>query len=60
MSTTQDYQAAEQLLPPGRVQLRDPVRREGPDDLDLRHAEVAGQLQGHLPGVLLNGIPNAI
>jgi hypothetical protein len=50
-------QAAEQLLPPGRVQLRDPVRREGPDDLDLRHAEVTGQLQGHLPRVLLDGVP---
>ncbi len=50
-------EAAEQVFPAGDVQFRRTLAGEGPDDLDLRHAVLTGQLQRHLPGVLLDRYP---
>src|SRR5262249_7882863 len=57
---TYSLQAPQQFLPPGNVQLHDPIRRKGPNNLDLRHAEVSGQLQRHFSGVLFHRSPNAL
>src|SRR5262249_30226663 len=48
-------QAADQLLPALGVKLRGAVVGKGPDDLDLRHPELAGQEHGHLVRVVPDG-----
>ena len=57
---TKSLKALKQLLPPGNIEFDDPICWKGPDDFDLRHAEITGQLQGHFSGILLDGSPNAI
>jgi hypothetical protein len=52
--------APKQLLPPGNVKLGDSIRREGSDDLDFWNAQITGQGQGHLPGVLFDSGTDAI
>src|ERR1022692_95789 len=49
-----------QPLQMGNIEFHDPIRWKCSDDLDLRHAEVTGQLQSHLLRVLLNGGSDAI
>src|SRR5262249_2963547 len=44
---THGLKTTDQLLPSSNVKFHDPIRGKSTNDLDLRHAKVTGQLQGH-------------
>ena len=57
---TECLEALKQFLPPANIEFHDPIRWECSNDFDLWYAEITGQLQCHLPRVLLNGCSDAV